>query len=245
MAKKPAVKTQALVNYDAEMAKLAIAAAQVEAKVAVGNAISTRGGKLSYAGQPAQDNKYRVVILTQAFENRFYEGAFNPDLPASPVCYAFSATGDNMVPHQDSLKPQSKACAGCPNSEWGSAEMGRGKACKNVRRLAMIHEHQVSTASESGIVRLSVPVTSVAGFSLYTKYLADVHKRPLLGVVTEISTAPDPKTQFKLTFKCVSLVDREHLPAIVDKARMAARELEMPYPVIEAPPPRSKKARKF
>ena len=49
-----------------------------------------------------------IIVADFGFENALYEAAFDPDNPASPVCYAFGRDADGMKPHKDSPKDMSK-----------------------------------------------------------------------------------------------------------------------------------------
>jgi hypothetical protein len=84
-----------------------------------------------------------VVILADIMENSYYDGPFNPDTPASPVvlCVRSRRRGYGAARKGGSgrlLYAPEPECSDCPRNEWGSADVGRGKACKNVMRLALI-----------------------------------------------------------------------------------------------------------
>src|ERR1017187_7596078 len=138
-----AVKKQAgtaMAKWDETLSRLAQESTQVVAGLAGGgNFVKTRGG-LSYKDAPIPDNKMRVIVLDHVLCNTYYEGKFDPDDPTIPVCYAFGTNAHLMAPHEDSEKAQSKQCEGCPQNEWGTADVGRGKACKNGVRLALMVE---------------------------------------------------------------------------------------------------------
>lgn len=86
IVKKP--KGGALASWDQELAQFATDIAAKEVAPA-GQFISFRGGILSIAGSPQQDNEVKVVVLDHCFENALYEGDFNPDVPQNPICFAF------------------------------------------------------------------------------------------------------------------------------------------------------------
>lgn len=194
--------------------------------------ISTRGGALSYAGQPLPDNQLDCIILTEVFENALYLGAFDANNPKNPDCYALGTNKDDMVPHPDVEDPVSKDCASCPNMEWGSAEQGRGKACKNIKRLAVIPESSVKKGVVgSEVACLKLPVMSVKNWDTYSLQVTNAG-RPSLAVVTQISTTPDPKSQYRVTFKLLDKVDiddAELVSSLVIKAEEAEKMLLTPY----------------
>lgn len=228
----------ALVNWEDELAKYATEAQAVEASVSTGNFISTKGGRLSYNGGEVPGNKMNVIILDHVLENHFYEGRFDPDTPQSPICFAFGRVEDELAPHEKSDQPQNDTCAGCPNNEWGTADQGKGKACKNIRRLALIPEDGLDDISAATVAYLKVPVTSVKAWAGYVNQLAGSLRRPPFGVITEISIVPDPKTQFKVQFAHVDTIqDAEVFEAIIAKRSAITEEIMAPYsPPTEAPP---------
>jgi hypothetical protein len=235
------------VRWDEEMAKHAQAAAQSERPALA--SISMRGGVMSYEKVPVPGNKLNVIIVAFTMERRFYKERFNPDKPASPVCFSFH-NGDDQVPwmpHEESHELQSeKGCAYCPMNEWGSDLNGRkGKACKEVRKLALMPGPD---AKEMAL--LSIPVMSVRNWSNYVNGIAASAQRPPWGVITEISVHPDPRNQFIVKFDLVDLVDENRLGAIYDKIKFAEEVLRTPYDYSEpgesnADNKATKKPRKF
>lgn len=239
MAKAVKKPGTALVKWDEELAKHAKEAAQTEASAMGGSFISTRGGVFTFNGGEVPGGKMTVIVLDHVIEHHFYNTRYNPDAPSSPVCFAFARADDDLKPHEQSAEPQHDTCAGCPNNEFGTAETGRGKACANIRRLALLTEDGLEDIGAASIAMLKVPVTSVKAWAGYVNQLADVMKRPPFAVLTEVSIHKDPKTQFKLQFKLLEKIeDGDVLAALMEKRKAAARDLVMPYqPPSEDPLP--------
>jgi len=236
-------KQEALATYDEELAKLASEYADQEAGVGGGSFFSTRGGKLTYGDAPLPNNQMAVVILDGILENSYYTEDYNPDSPSSPVCYAFGRSEDEMCPHAESTDPQAKGCAGCPNNQWGSAARGRGKACANRRRLALISAGRLDASggfefdtpeqlakAEIGFLRL--PPTSLKGYATYVKQIAKVQKLPPFGVATLVSLESDPKTQFRLCFEQLQPAPKELHKAILERHKEARDLIEFPYKTV-------------
>lgn len=237
-------QTKALARWDAELAKEAEVAAAMEANTGGGQFISTRGGKLSVDDAPVPGNRMAVHIVDHVFENVFYEGDFDPDSPSSPTCYAFGRDEKEMAPHPKVVEAGtavSERCAGCPNNEFGSADKGRGKACKNTRRLALL---PAGTYDERGKLKLiadpeahlsanirfmKLPVTSVKGFAGFVKSVAGTLKLPPHGIVTKVSVEPDAKTQHKVVFEPVSKLADSVGAAIMKRREEAKATIEFPY----------------
>src|ERR1700761_5118895 len=132
-----------LVNYNEKWAQQAAQYAEQE-KLVGGTFISTRGGTLSIGEEVLPGNQMVVIVLDVVNENTFYDNKFDPDNRQPPLCYAFGRSADEMAPHEsmqvdlEYFQPQAETCSVCPHNAWGSAEKGRGKACQNRRRIALI-----------------------------------------------------------------------------------------------------------
>lgn len=214
-----------LTKWDEELAKHAQKAAAAERPALA--AISLRGGIMSYEKQPVPGNKLSVIIVASTMQRLYYDKPFDPNKPASPICFAFHDGTDDVpwVPHEKAHAKQSDLCATCPMNEWGSdIKGGRGKACKEVRKLALIP----NTAGKE-MAMMSVPVMSVKNWSNYVNGLAASVRRPPWGVVTEVSVHPDARSQFTVKFDLVELVPEEKLGEVYAKIPLAMEALTTPY----------------
>jgi len=219
-------------SYEDRLAALAKNAVTKEANVGGGQFISFKGGQLSYQGNTIKGNELAVIALDSIYENAYYGDRFDPDNPQPPVCYALGREEDELAPHPDSAHPQSDKCDGCPMNEFGTADNGKGKACKNTRRIAVIPGDPLDAdtiqTAEAAFVRL--PVTSVKGWASFVKTVAALDKLPPLGVVATLSTVPDPKSQFKVTWQKAEAVDSELLPLLLDRHDAIAEDIMFAYP---------------
>jgi hypothetical protein len=233
MAKKevPAPVVTQVNTWDQQLADAAAEVSSMEAGSS--NFISTRNGILSYNGTPIPGNKLNVVVINHAMENHYYTERFDPDSPASPVCFAFGTDESTMAPHELSSEPQAEKCASCPRNQFGSADTGKGKACKNIRRLGVITEDDLEDVKAAALAVIKIPVTSVKPWKAYVQSLNNTLRRPPFSVVTQIAPVPHPKHQFELTFKLdAQITDGSDLQAIMDRRDAAMEELCSPY----APP---------
>lgn len=196
-------------------------------------AFSLRAGVLSYNNQPMPDNKMRVIVAASAFENALFINKFDPNNIISPLCFALSENGEEMAPHDQSYKKQNDACLGCVNAEWGSdpnSPSGRGKACKETRRLALIPEDALADVGKAQVAMLRVPVTSVANWAQYVHMLAASAKRPAWSVITEIQVVPDAKKQFQVKFTPVDAINDPKVLTELQETRKRAQQAVMtPY----------------
>lgn len=217
-----------------------------------GQFISVKGGVIKVAGQALKNPEVDLYILDFIYENKCYGAEYDPDSPQPPSCYAFARKEEELAPHAKVKTPVCGSCKGCPNNEWGSAEKGKGKACKNIRRLAVIAADGVTTAQQvmdSEIYYLSVPVTSTKVWATYVKGLATVLNLPPFAVVTKFAVKPDPKTQIKLVFTDPRPAAKELVQALMQKAKIARDQIAFPYPDAqersEGEDEQPKKKRKF
>lgn len=245
-------------NWDEQLAAQAQVAAKMEENVGTANFFGLKSGVLSYNDSPLPDNQMAVIILDHVLENVFYEGKFDPDTPQSPICYAFGRDEADMKPHEkvfEAGNQQNDTCKGCPMNEWGTADTGRGKACRNVRRLAMIPagtfengKFQLNKSPEhyekATVAYMKLPLTSVKGFSNFVKQVASALKRPPFGIITKVKVVPDPDTQFKVTFEALDKVPDNLMAAVMNRHEQAAGEIDFPYQVADDSATGSKKAKK-
>lgn len=235
---------QALVNYDAQLAGMAAGYAAMEESSAPGEFFSLKGGQLAFAGDPIKGNAIGVIIFDSIIENVYYGSEYDPEKPQAPKCFAFGKDENDMSPHHVVVgagKEQAGDCQSCPHNEWGSAAKGKGKACRNARRLGMIAAGDFNKAGEFSpyedideIINgqlgfMKLPVTSVKGYANYIKKLAVTLKRPPFAVYTKITLVPDAKTQFKVKFECLGLVANDSIKAIITKADEVSQVIEFPY----------------
>lgn len=252
MAKVPAVKGNTLpANWEQQMKDDAAKVKKQVASISLGQFISMKGGTLSFQGTPFPGNKLPCVILTSVLHNAYYPDGFDPSSPSSPSCYAFDEKmeGDEkaMAPHDQSPDKQSDNCPDCQWNKFGTADKGKGKACKNGVRIAVIHSDSLKAdVKDSTIELLNVPATSLKGWAAFVKQLEDVGNGSLFSVTTEIGVSPLPQGGYMLTFTVLKQVDKKAIGPLFMRARDAARGLIFPYPVIELAqaPAKSKKGAK-
>lgn len=224
--------TTDIVNYDEELAKLAKLATKTERPDT--SSINVKAGIITYNKQPVPNNKLDCIIIASTHANLYYDEKYDQENPKNPVCFAYSEDPDEnpMAPHPASSKPQAETCAECWANKWKSdPEGGKGKACKNIRRLALVPAGvQPADIATAEVATFNIPVTSTNAWGMYVNKIATLFARPPLGVVTQIGTVPDMKTQFKVTFLNLDpLVGRELLPGLFQKSQLARSLIEKVY----------------
>lgn len=206
----------------------------------LGNRISIKGRRFTI-GEEGLGRELSCVILDFVYVNTFYDAVYNEEEANIPSCFAIAETDEDMVPHENVTEPQNEACEGCPMNEWGSANRGRGKACKNRRRLALIHVDDLEDIESAEVAFLEIPTTSIKNWSKYVKDVKDKSARPYYAVVTKLAFDEDedyPVVTFELDEK---IGDKETVLAIKDKRETVREDLMTPF---EIPEEDSKPARK-
>lgn len=213
------------------------------ATIGVSARVKTRGGILQFQDTPVPGNRLQCVILADTYENAFYEGAFDPENPTSPICFALGEDDTKLVPHPSSEKKQNEDCKTCENNKWGTADKGRGKACKNQVRALLIHADSLKADIKDAMVAtLNVPPTSLAAWAGHIKQLDELHNKPIYGAVTEVGASPSPNGGFKLTFGVVkTITDKKLLSEIFLKRQSVADDLMRPYQPIDTTQLKNKK----
>jgi len=170
--------------------------------------VSLKAGVVTVGGNAVKDNELECIIVVATYRNAFYPGRYDPNNIVNPTCFAFGESDEDMAPADVVDNPVHASCEGCPNAEWGSdLNGGRGKACKETRRLILIPASALSDADpvkaikEAELAILDVPVTSVKNYSQYVNILSASIGLPMWACVTKVSTKPDAKTQFKVLFQ--------------------------------------------
>ena len=235
---KTTTKTQTELSWEQELAQEAASASTQVVTEAImqeadGNYISTAGGKMSYNKQILPDT-IDVVVAAYSRENAWYATRYVAGEVTTPACYSFAEDGKPMTPHEEAPDPQAKECSTCPKNQFGSSTTGgRGKACKNIRKLALVmFEEEADLDYKTAYLR--VPVTSGENWAKYLMSLVNELKRPAYSVVTRITITPHAKKQFELTFKYVKSIESrevgEKLKELWVKEKL---ELTRPYALEE------------
>lgn len=266
-ANTKAAETTQVNSWEKDLAEQAAASFEQEKNSAgTGQFFGLGSGILSYEGVNIPGNRMAVIILDSVMENVHFEGAYDKANPANPDCFAFGRNEKEMEPHESVEEPYSEMCgrAGqpgcCPNNEWDTAirqdgSLGKGKACKNTRRLSMIPAgsfigdvfQQITDEghfadAKAGYMKL--PVTSVKGYAGYVAELFKAHQRPPHGMITLVTVVQDKDTQFRVEFEAIAKVPNELMETIMARHKKAKGEIMFPYqPPVVKPEPAATPAR--
>lgn len=233
-----------LMDWDAQMAADAAQSQKMEESTATGQFFSLKAGVLAWNDSPLVNNEMTCIVLDSILENVTYDGAYSEDNRSPARCFAFGRLEEEMKPHASvTARGQecNNQCAGCERNKYGTADVGRGKACSNRRRLAVIPfgsleartgaykpEKNPKTIADSTMGFLKLPVMSVKNWSAYAKSLGAMGKAPY-GVVTKVKVVPDTKSQFRVTFEAVAEITREQGQFVLARVKEAKAAIEQPY----------------
>ena len=201
-AKTPAAKTPAAKTSTA----VAVKKASSSSIVSIQDALRAQAAGMAERTAPAsgisirvgQDKQFtlpdgsktpgplHLVIVDFVARNEFYEGAYDPNNIAPPVCIAIGSNPQALIPMEASPALQSDSCASCPMNVFGSA--GTGKACKNTRMLAVLPP---DGDADTPLWLLKLSPTALKGFDGYVSNIARTFQMPPVGVVTEVSLDPN------------------------------------------------------
>ena len=210
-------------------------------------------GSISIGDTPVKGGVLECVIVGSCALNKYYEAAYDPNDKQPPDCYAFSIVSDDpdMAPHAASTHKQSERCQDCEQNQFGTAKVGRGKACANTIRLGILTSKDAEDAAGIATAELAtagVSPTNLAHYKKYTDSLEEEYGRPPWAVVTAITSHDDPKTQIRLEFKMVELIEDDAVLQALEKRFLKVQDvLQKPFaaPSERAPAPKAGGNKKF
>lgn len=176
--------------------KVSSRAAEISKEItnAPSNIIRTKGRVFTMPDGTSAQGPIKAVIVDFISANAFFRGAYNPTQRQKPVCWALGELA-TLRPSANATEPQNAGgdCASCPQNQWGTAQngAGRGKACKNQMKIALIAA-DVETADPGKIHILNVSPTGIKVFSAFIRRVQKQlgHDALPIRVVTEISFDP-------------------------------------------------------
>lgn len=152
--------------------------------------ISLQNKKFTLPNGVASAQPINVVIIDWRNTRTLYTGPFNPNNPQAPKCFALAKALDDLAPNEQSPDPQADSCAECPHDQWGSDPAGgKGKACKNSVRLAVVPATALDGESAQ-MYALDIPRTSIRNWESLISRLSDSGHLPIEFIV-EVAFSAD------------------------------------------------------
>lgn len=154
-----------------------------------------------------------VVILkaNPHLSKTWYENGWDETSTNPPDC----ASANGVVPDAGVPKKQSPTCLNCPRNQWNTAlNGGKGKACGDHRRLAIVPLTDISNESFGGPMLLRCPAASLQDLAAFdSKYKQQGYPYFAIGV----KIAFDPKESYpKFVFEPIR-------PLTDDEARLVVQ----------------------
>lgn len=179
-------QSQAIVNYDKELSD-EVAKIKGTLGAPSSNVISTKGKLFTLPDGTSNPGPLQAIVLDYTSYNSYFKGIYDPNKITAPTCFAINKVIEALIPSPHGLEIQSTDCASCARNQFGSAPTGRGKACKNTRRIAIIPADATDTTVP---MTLSVSPTGLKAFDAYVNSLARDFGKPPIAFITRISFNP-------------------------------------------------------
>lgn len=216
---------------------------------------SIKGGTLKINDNPVPGNAIGCVVLGHMTCKAWFEKDYDPHANASPTCYAYGRDGQNfkgMQPHAESDDKQATSCDDCPKNVFGTAKTGRGKACRDSFKIAIIQSGDlggngvfmpygdnakgIDRLTKADVVMMSIPATSLASFAAHVRSMNDSQLRPLFGVHTKIIVDKDQTGEYPtVKFECLGLLTEKQVGVAESRVAAAMDELMRPFPKLDGP----------
>ncbi len=160
----------------------------------------------------------------------------------------------------DSVDPQVPAghgCDSCRMLEWGSAKLikgkqgsGKGKACRESRRLHLLAADQCTTpedAARAPFMTLIPPPTSLDNFKRFANEVSTVLGLPVFAAVVDITLVPDDAYMFTIQYKIVEAIkDEGILNALLTRhEQLSGKHITPPKPSDDDDTKNSRGSNKF
>lgn len=178
------------------------------------------------------------VILDFVTMHALYDGVYDPGNVQPPICFAIGDNPDNLIASDKSPEKQSDTCASCPQNRYETAVRGKGKACKNMRVLAVM---PVDATDDDPVWTIRVSPTGLKAYDGYVRNLAQRNNLAPIQVVTKIGF--DPNEEFpSLRFAPASVLESEQVAFFASRLDEASELIrtEPDYSAYEATPAKSK-----
>ena len=185
--------------------------AQVEALAArtappTGAAIHISQSKKFKFPSGAEDDAFGGVIVDFVVTREYYPDAYDKDNIVPPTCFAISPIIKGMAPSPNSPVIQNPAdkggCDKCPMNQWESARTGRGKACKEGRKLAILPPpEEGENIAETPIWVMKLSPTALKAFDGYANQVGKEYDGGPVTVITDFSfdsSLDYPSVRFKV-----------------------------------------------
>jgi len=178
-----------------------------------GHRISLKGKVFTFPDGKVSPGPIDAVVLDWRNVNQYYPGVYNANKLESPSCFALSKEIEGMAPDATCGDPQFKNCAECPMNDWGSAPGGgRGKACKNGVRIAIVPP---DANKDTPVYTIDLGPTSLTAFNNMTNALSS--QLGILPLQAKVQLDFDPNQSYpKIGFSELVPLDDDLIPTMFE-----------------------------
>jgi hypothetical protein len=199
---------KALTDYRAQLKQ---ELAQLNKRVAApsGNKISLKGKVFTLPDGTVSNGPLAAIVLDFRIVRAYYSKPFNAKDITGPDCWAVVTDLEGMEPHEKAKAKQSVDCASCEKNAWGSSPTGKGKSCKDQRRLAIV---PANATEDTEPMTLMLSPTAVKHWDNYVNGLIAAGLNPI-EVITHFAFDPQSDYPTLRMGKPVDIAD-EMLPVV-------------------------------
>lgn len=184
-------ESQVPVDYEALLAEQAKMLADKINKPSGDRIQVTQNKQFKFPDGTQSDKPFEAIIVNFVSMNSYYSKPYARNEIVPPDCFALGDKPAELVPHPKAPHKQATSCAVCPHNQFNSAANGRGKACNNTRRLALLPS---DFTADTPLRLLNVSPTALKAFDTYVSAIAANFNAPPVKVVTTIGF--DPKVDY-------------------------------------------------
>lgn len=194
--------------------------------------IKYKGAQHFILGDDLTVREIEIVVVAFTNTNAYYATGFVAGTVQPPLCYAIDPLPHGMIPRDNSPAKQHHECDSCKMNQFKSHQNGRGKACRNARRLAVLLLNN-TTVEKADLCTIDVPPTSLKAFDRYVTSLAARYGCMPVAVLTRVTLDPN-ETYSKLNFEVIRPLTEKEIVAAYNWSEQAEAhinaDMEFPTP---------------
>lgn len=214
-------ETTAVVNYDEILAQRAAALSKKIAPPSGDKIRITQAKKFVFPDGQESPGPFSAVILDFVSANEYYTNPYVRGEVVPPDCFAINEEPGLLAPSKNAPKPQSENCSACHWNQYGTARVGKGKACKNTRLLALLPP---DADAASPIWLMSISPTGIQAWDRYVATIYAQFNSTPARVITTI--AFDPKVDYpSVRFGNPVPLEPEMMPQFISRLDEARNRL--------------------
>jgi len=175
-------------------------------------------------------DEIECVIVDFVAASFYYSKGYNEDSIVPPDCFAIGLEPAGLIPSDNSPDAQCASCAGCWANQFKSAPNGKGKACKNVRLIAIIPLDADETTQPMILKASSTALTSFDG---HVAKVASMYGVPVRGVTTKVTMSDDDYASLRFSI-IERLSPKDPLLAIAQSLKETAMTRLLTEPDVSA-----------